>query len=229
MASARASGASTQLKGVVPDIILPSIFNDAKEFGEQSLENPLDWDTIHSAKFDRLNLVEPYLPELRRRSSARVSADKEFSYIREDIAQFKKQQADKTVSLNEQERLKEKEEVEARLKARDKERLARAETPETIYEVSLKQALLPGLPPPLAKTNLLTAKLSNSKGSPLPAVGTNAAVSAAKDNFGDTATFDDDSAEEKAPAVDADLVESEHILVDYLSLFRKGNLVTTGR
>jgi len=95
--------------------------------------------------------------------------------------------------------------------------------------VSLKQALLPGLPPPLAKTNLLTAKLSNSKGSPLPAVGTNAAVSAAKDNFGDTATFDDDSAEEKAPAVDADLVESEHILVDYLSLFRKGNLVTTGR
>jgi len=140
----RASGASTQLKGVVPDIILPSIFNDAKEFGEQSLENPLDWDTIHSAKFDRLNLVEPYLPELRRRSSARVSADKEFSYIREDIAQFKKQQADKTVSLNEQERLKEKEEVEARLKARDKERLARAETPETAVRLSISRR-----PPPI--------------------------------------------------------------------------------
>src|SRR5439155_19398071 len=31
------SGASTQLKGVVPDIVLPSVFNDAKEFGESAL------------------------------------------------------------------------------------------------------------------------------------------------------------------------------------------------
>src|SRR6266436_8051537 len=33
----RASGASTQLKGVVPDIVLPSIFNESKEIGEQAL------------------------------------------------------------------------------------------------------------------------------------------------------------------------------------------------
>jgi len=181
-----------------------------------------------SAKFDRLNLVEPYLPELRKRSDARVAADKEFSYVRQDIELFKKQQADKSVSLNEKERLKEKEEAEARQKARDKERLARAETPEKIYEISLKQALLPGLPPPVTKTNLLAAKLSHAKSPPLPAVGTNAAMAATKDNLSDPTGLDEETTEEKAPAVDADLVESEHILLDYLSLFKKNSLVTAG-
>jgi carboxyl-terminal processing protease len=224
----RASGASTQLIGVVPDIVLPSIFNDSKEFGEQSLENPLPWDTIHSAKFDRLNLIEPYLTELRKRSSARVASEKEFDYIREDIALFKKQQADKSVSLNEQDRLKERADAEARQKARDKERLARVETPETVYDLSLKQALLPGLPPPLAKTNLLTAKISTGKGSPLPTVGTNTVMAATKESFTETPVLEDDFSDEKTPAVDADLVESEHILSDYVSLYHKGSLVTAG-
>ena len=62
---------------------------------------------------------------MRKRSTERVATDKEFSYIRQDIEFFKKQQADKTISLNEQVRLKEKEEADARAKARDKERLAR--------------------------------------------------------------------------------------------------------
>jgi len=110
----RASGASTQLKGVVPDIILPSILSESKDIGEAALENPLPWDTIRSAKFDKVNMVEPYLGELRKRSSERVATDKEFSYIRQDIEFFKKQQADKTISLNEKVRLKEKEEADAR-------------------------------------------------------------------------------------------------------------------
>ncbi|HWW00248.1 MAG TPA: carboxy terminal-processing peptidase, partial [Candidatus Acidoferrum sp.] len=131
----RASGASTQLKGVVPDIVLPSIFNESKDIGEAALENPLPWDTIESSKFQRLDLVAPYTQELRRRSSARIASDKEYSYIREDIEFFKKQQADKTVSLNEQQRLKEKEEIDARNKARDKERLARVEPSETVYDL----------------------------------------------------------------------------------------------
>ena len=49
----RPSGASTQLKGVVPDIILPSLFNESKDIGETALDNPLAWDTIPSAKYDR--------------------------------------------------------------------------------------------------------------------------------------------------------------------------------
>jgi carboxyl-terminal processing protease len=37
----RAGGASTQLKGVMPDIVLPSVLNYSKEIGEVALENPL--------------------------------------------------------------------------------------------------------------------------------------------------------------------------------------------
>jgi carboxyl-terminal processing protease len=223
----RASGASTQLKGVVPDIVLPSIFNESKDIGEAALENPLPWDTIDSAKFEHLNLVAPYVPELRRRSSQRIAADKEYSYIREDIELFKKQQADKTFSLNEKQRLQEKEEIDARNKARDKERLARAEPPGKMYDLTLKLAALPGLPPPTVKTHSVMAKLVAPKGAGLPAVGTNDSVAAANEAPGDSERGDE-AVDEKPAALDAALDESEHILVDYLGLLPKGNLVTTG-
>jgi carboxyl-terminal processing protease len=219
----RVSGVSTQLKGVTPDIVLPSVFNESKDIGEAALENPLLCDTNKSAKYERLNMVEPYLPQLRKLSAQRVAEDKDFSYIREDIDLFKKQQADKTISLNEKERLKEKEEAEARQKARDRERLARPEPVEKVYELTLRQADLPGLPPPVTKTNSSLAKLALQKAVP---VGLNAATASqepAKD-----ATTAGDSEEEKAPAVDADLQEAEHILMDYLALLPKHDVVTAG-
>ncbi|MGH7970689.1 MAG: carboxy terminal-processing peptidase, partial [Limisphaerales bacterium] len=77
----RPSGASTQLKGVVPDIVLPSLFSESKEIGETALDHALKWDTIPKAKYDHLELVDPYLQELRKRSTERVASDKEFSYI----------------------------------------------------------------------------------------------------------------------------------------------------
>ena len=105
----RASGSSTQLKGVIPDIILPSVLDYYPEVGESSLENPLPWDTINSADYKKLNRVQPYIAELEKRSTKRVAADKDYEYVREDIEKIKKAVADKTVSLNEQQRLAEKE------------------------------------------------------------------------------------------------------------------------
>ena len=168
------------------------------------------------------------MPELRKHSAERVAADKEFAYLREDIEQFKKHQADKTVSLNGKQRLKEQEEAEARQKARDKERLARLEPPETVYELTLKQAGLPGLPPPVAKTNAALAKLSVAPRrrpfrrqhefrrrrplEPRPVMTTSTRRTPRK------------------PATpDEPLVEAEHILVDYLSVLPKGNLAWIGR
>ena len=220
----RPSGASTQKKGVVPDIILPSVFNEAKEFGEASLDNPLEWDTIPSAKYEHLNRVEPYLTELRKHSTQRVAADRDFDYVREDIELFKKRQADKTVSLSEKEQLKEKEEAEARQKARDKERLARKETPEKVYELTLRQADSPGLPAPVQKTNS-SSKLASRQGPATAGASTNSAAAGAKAAVEDDALADDE--EEKPPSVDVTLVEAEHILVDYLSMLPKPDVATT--
>ena len=46
----RPSGTSTQLKGVIPDIVLPSVASESKDIGESALENPLPCETIPSAK-----------------------------------------------------------------------------------------------------------------------------------------------------------------------------------
>jgi carboxyl-terminal processing protease len=214
----RPSGASTQLKGVVPDIVLPSVANESKDIGESALENPLPWDTIQGAKYDYFNLVEPYLPELRKRSAQRVAADKEFDYVREDIGLFKKHQADKTISLNEKQRLKEQDEAEARQKAREAERAARPAAQDTVYEITLKLAEVPGLPAPVGKTNATTAKVS------LPAgASTNSVAVKPKEGA------PEEPEAEKTPPPDAPLLEAEHILVDYLSVLPKRNLVSAGQ
>jgi carboxyl-terminal processing protease len=235
----RPSGASTQKRGVLADLVLPSIWNESKEIGESALEYPLEWDTIPSARYDTLNLVTPYLPELRQRSSQRMAKDQEFAYTREDIEIFKKQQADKTVSLNEKQRLQEKEENEARAKARDKERAARTPVIETAYDLTLKAAAMPGLPPPITNPAMAKVVFTNSTmpqvastGS-APAVfvfGTNTSVvkiPAALTNSA-TATPDIAVALESVPAPDETLIETEHILVDYLSLLPKRNLLSSG-
>ena len=106
------------------DLVLPDVLNYSTQFGESSLDNPLPWDTIPSANYSKLNLVQPYLDELLRRSNGRIATNQEFIYTRQDIAEFQKLQADKTASLNEHERLKERQEADARQKARDRTRRA---------------------------------------------------------------------------------------------------------
>ena len=209
----RASGASTQLRGVNPDIVLPSVLNYSKEIGEGALENPLAWDIIPSAKYDKVNLVGPFLPELLQRSSERIATNQDYRYIHEDIEQYRKLQADKTISLNEQERLKEKDEAEARQKARDRERLARKAADPKIYELTLKLVDQPGLPPAVAKTNT-----ANTVGA-LLGVGTNITTT--------TTALSLEDAEETPPSVDATLEEAERILMDYIRLLAQKNLATT--
>jgi carboxyl-terminal processing protease len=244
----RASGLSTQLKGVTPDIVLPSVDNVA-EVGESSLENPLPWDTIDSAKFEHLNRVEPYLAELRQRELERVAVEKDFDYVREDVELAKRYLVDKTVSLNEKQRLKEKAETEAREKAREKERLSRKPPDQEVYELTLKLADQPSLPPPVSKTKTLAATRSESAtetANSLTANATNYFTIAASCDEPASAQVPTNSVrlasaagsdlkaaeqggsadEEKAPAVDFVLEEAKHILVDYLSLLPKGDVVT---
>ncbi len=216
----RASGVSTQLKGVLPDIVLPGELNYAKDIGESSLEHPLECDTIKSAEYDKLNLVQPYLGELLKRSTARVATNQDFGYVRDAIERFRKRQDDKTVSLNEKQRLKEMAEDKARVAAERKERLARKDSDAKVYEISLKQADLPGLPPPVQKTNSLALTSGSTD--------TNAALTAARRAKPGTNSAVADSAAEPTP-VDVNLDEAEHILEDYILLMQKHGLLTATR
>jgi carboxyl-terminal processing protease len=222
----RASGSSTQLKGIVPDIILPSL-NNHMEVGEASLPNALAWDTVPSAKYDRLNIVPPLLPELRKRSEARVANDKDFGYVREEIERFKKAKEEKSVSMNEEERWQEKKENEARAEMRKKELRARPQPNYKTYEFTLKNVDLPGLPAPAAKTNTIVT----TKG-----IGTNIITSKATNVAGKVETLtnviartsakaDDDEAKEDSdiPTIDITLEEGRRILQDLVALITKNS------
>jgi len=201
----RASGSSTQLKGVVPDIVLPSVSN-YEEVGEASLEYPLAWDEIPSAAYEKLNLIQPVLPELRKRSTERLAIDKDFVYLQEDIGTYRKYLAEKSVSLNEEARLKEMKENQEKIQARKKERKARHEPEEKVYELTLKQVDLPGLPQPPAKSTDLSGAET-------------------KKDDASSEDLDEVDPEDKVPAVDVTLKETKRILLDLVALSNKETAV----
>ncbi|HEY2730463.1 MAG TPA: carboxy terminal-processing peptidase [Polyangia bacterium] len=142
----RPSGASTELRGVASDIVLPSR-SDVAKVGEGELKDPLPWDTVAAARYERVNRVEPWLATLRTQSSRRVEADRGFSDLRAEIATLKARIAAGQVSLNEAQRRREIAATEAREK--EIERVARVTAATgTRYAITVKNAAKPGLPPP---------------------------------------------------------------------------------
>jgi carboxyl-terminal processing protease len=144
----RPSGASTQLRGVASDIVLPST-SDFSDVNESALKNPLPWDVVLPAPYKRLDRVQPYLQALREKSAQRVASDKAFSELAVDIARLKEKVAAKSVSLNEPKRREELANDKARREERARaERALRTAQP-TAYEITLANASAPGLPPPM--------------------------------------------------------------------------------
>jgi len=140
----RPSGKSTQLEGVKADIVIPSL-TDLPEIGESDLGNPLPWDTLPAAGFTQSNRVESALANLRSHSEQRVASDPDFAELKTDIERFRKLRAEKSVSLNEDQRRKEKADLKARVAASKQEHLARAVAPPAAYQVTLKDVSNPGL------------------------------------------------------------------------------------
>jgi carboxyl-terminal processing protease len=96
----RPSGASTQLKGVAADIVLPSE-TDRREISESKLPDALPWDILPSTAYTNLNMVQPALQVLQEKSRARVAADPAFRLVREALALQNKNAKTPLLSLNE--------------------------------------------------------------------------------------------------------------------------------
>ncbi|MEP2777549.1 MAG: carboxy terminal-processing peptidase [Luteolibacter sp.] len=121
----RPSGSSTQMDGVVPNIVLPSI-TDALDVGEAELENALPHDRIRPASdFRALDDQALFLPILKERSKERLEASQDYKYVIEDILKAKERLKDNTVSLNKAEREKELAEADAQKRKRNAERRER--------------------------------------------------------------------------------------------------------
>ena len=117
------SGSSTQLNGVVPDIILPSM-EDVMESGERFLPQALVWDEIETTEFDGTPLEAHILSPLRESSMARQEAMPEFDFLKRNIDWFTARQEQKSVSLNLTDRMEQRDIDKEFREAMDEERKA---------------------------------------------------------------------------------------------------------
>ena len=117
----RINGGTTQLRGVTPDILFPTVA-DAENSGESSFDNALPWVQIKAADYAPAGDLRGLLPLLLARHEARVKKDSDFQYLQDDIAEFKLQRQKNLISLNETVRRKERDAQEERLKLRESRR-----------------------------------------------------------------------------------------------------------
>ncbi len=108
----RINGESTQLKGVTPDLFMPYPQGDAR-MSERGAENALPWDTIRSARYQRLHNLDGHLSELRQAHQQRLNSKPALQSVRAEAKRIEAEQARTKVSLNEAVRRAEIEQAEA--------------------------------------------------------------------------------------------------------------------
>jgi carboxyl-terminal processing protease len=202
----RPSGASTQLRGVASDIVVPST-SDLSEVSESALKDPLAWDSVPPAAYQALNRAAPYVSALRDRSARRIATEKELRDVVDDAARLKRNLATKSVSLNEAERRHEMEQSNTRQTDRDRESLSLQAFRPTTYDITLQNVSSPGLPPPT-----VVAKPDAAARAPRAA------------GVGET-----DGALAPSKSFAATLNEAVRILADYVDLLGQHNAQTEPR
>lgn len=101
----RINGGSTQLKGVTPDIAMPTLI-DVTEFGEKTEPNALNWDKIAPSKYQKYSDPSFFVKDLMALHEKRISSDPVFKVIQSERDRYYKLKNSKTLTLNFEERKK---------------------------------------------------------------------------------------------------------------------------
>ena len=118
----RINGGSTQHRGVLPDISFPSAVLP-EDWGESKEENALPWDQIIKANYSQLSNLTTDVAYLTSLYQERIKDNPEFNYLMEDIATYKKEKDNKSISLNMAERKTKRKDSKAKQLVRANERL----------------------------------------------------------------------------------------------------------
>ncbi|MFZ2508487.1 MAG: carboxy terminal-processing peptidase, partial [Steroidobacteraceae bacterium] len=166
----RVTGDSTQHRGVVPDITLPSLLSTA-DVGESTQESALPWDRISAAKFTPAPLALPILPLVERFHDQRIAQNPDFVALQGDVDALERVRSQLDVSLNLVKRRAERDAFDAERLARENARRAahgeeplgsitaldRAEAPDTVLdeavEIAVDAAELPAAQEPARLTS----------------------------------------------------------------------------
>ena len=110
----RPDGDSTQQRGVLADIELPSITTHLNDVSESDLDYAVAFDRVPPTYFQKSGNVNPAVRDhLRRLSEQRIANSKDFQKVIRNIFRYKQQKAKKTVTLNEDKFLAERSELNA--------------------------------------------------------------------------------------------------------------------
>ncbi len=120
----RVTGESTQHRGVNPDIPLPSPI-DIEIVGESARDSALPWDTIRTTRFRAGVPLATTIASLNNEHLTRSKDDPDYRYLLDGIQDVAEVRARKTVTLNIDERRKEREESVKRRFERENARRAR--------------------------------------------------------------------------------------------------------
>ena len=134
----RVAGGSTQLRGVVSDVRLPSL-TDNNDSGETALRHPLGYDEVEPTPVEvDANRKSLYVDELRRRTLNRVTKDPQFQDISDDVRRSSERLKVNRLSLNEAVR---RDQMAKEAKRREKEeadrKRAEADNHRKTYELTL--------------------------------------------------------------------------------------------
>ena len=192
----RVAGGTTQKQGVIPDLILPTLY-DYMEIGEATLPNCLEADHTEKLAYRRVNRVLGHVDTLSKLSNGRISNNQDFSYILEDIDTLKERLKDKSVSLSEATRLAEKDDDKAKREKRKIERKARSAAEETVFNLTIK----------MIKTDTKLGEEVEDEEKPIRL----------EEEPEDGEEIED---EEDQPKLDPHMRETLHILHDYIKLLK---------
>lgn len=114
----RISGNSTQHKGVIPDIQFPSLI-PLDKYGEDTDPSALPFDVIAKSDYTKVADLSPVIPSLRKMHDQRVANSAAYKAYEQTIADYRKSEKEKSVTLNEQQLKKQRDDDEAKTLARD--------------------------------------------------------------------------------------------------------------
>ncbi|MBV9297788.1 MAG: carboxy terminal-processing peptidase, partial [Verrucomicrobia bacterium] len=200
----RVAGGSTQLRGVISDIKLPSL-TDNSEFGETALQHPLAYDEVEPAPIDVAANRKPlFVDQLRQRSANRVSQDAQFQDITDDLRQLDERLKVNRLSLNESVR---RDEMAKEARQREKEeadrKKAQFDDHDKTYELTLADLDKPQLRLSEQKSDL-TPGAKSAKAKPMRSADN--PVDAALDDDDSTSLVDSDSGKRETLNILSDLI-----------------------
>jgi len=109
----RPSGDSTQQRGVLADITLPSI-TDHMDVSEGDLDYPVAFDKVQATPFNKYdNVSQNVVGTLKDQATQRLAKSAEFQKLQKDIERYLEQKAKKEVPLNEQKFMARRAELDA--------------------------------------------------------------------------------------------------------------------